>query len=170
MGRFTVSLCNFCGHIERASWMDFPSPISNSNFRKTGSKNSGGFATVARTPDSMVTMTGTQWAIGIACAYFAGSIPFGVLIAKTKGVNIREQGSKNIGATNVGRTLGKTLGLVCFFLDVLKGALPVLVIGLISGLFGKSSGRLLAISASRDRTDGVMSSSKSSSFLLGTAS
>ncbi|MDP7004753.1 MAG: glycerol-3-phosphate 1-O-acyltransferase PlsY [Phycisphaerales bacterium] len=85
-------------------------------------------------------MTGTQWAIGIACAYFAGSIPFGVLIAKTKGVNIREQGSKNIGATNVGRTLGKTLGLVCFFLDVLKGALPVLVIGLISGLFGKSMG------------------------------
>ena len=54
-----------------------------------------------------------------------------------KGVNIREHGSKNIGATNVGRVLGKKLGLACFFFDVLKGALPVFIFGYITGLLGK---------------------------------
>ena len=83
-------------------------------------------------------MTGTAWTIGIVCAYFAGSIPFGVLIAKIKGVDIRKHGSKNIGATNVGRVLGKKLGLACFLLDLLKGALPVLFVGLVAGLFGQS--------------------------------
>jgi acyl phosphate:glycerol-3-phosphate acyltransferase len=83
-------------------------------------------------------MNGTSWTIAIALTYFVGSIPFGVLIAKTKGVNIREHGSKNIGATNVGRVLGKKLGLACFFLDVLKGAIPVLVVGMIANLFGQS--------------------------------
>lgn len=83
-------------------------------------------------------MTGIQWAIGIACAYFAGSIPFGVLIAKARGVNIRDHGSRNIGATNVGRVLGKKFGLICFLLDVLKGAVPVVVIGLLAKVFGES--------------------------------
>jgi len=78
-----------------------------------------------------------EWTIGIVCSYFAGSIPFGVLIAKAKGVNIREHGSKNIGATNVGRVLGKKLGLTCFVLDVLKGAVPVLVVGSVAGLIGQ---------------------------------
>jgi len=57
-------------------------------------------------------------------AYLIGSIPFGLLLAKTKGVDIREQGSGNIGATNVLRCLGKPLGITCFVLDVLKGFLP----------------------------------------------
>lgn len=57
-------------------------------------------------------------------AYLIGSIPFGLLIAKTKGVDIRTQGSGNIGATNVLRCLGKPLGITCFVLDVLKGYLP----------------------------------------------
>jgi glycerol-3-phosphate acyltransferase PlsY len=83
-------------------------------------------------------MTGLDWTISIASAYLTGSIPFGVLIAKTKGVNIQEHGSKNIGATNVGRVLGKKLGILCFLLDVLKGALPVLIVGLFAGLFGQS--------------------------------
>ena len=83
-------------------------------------------------------MNGAEWSIAILFSYFAGSIPFGVLIAKTKGVNIREHGSKNIGATNVGRVLGKKLGLICFILDVLKGAAPVFVVGMLSGLFGQS--------------------------------
>ncbi len=83
-------------------------------------------------------MTSVDWTISIASAYFAGSIPFGVLIAKTQGVKIQEHGSKNIGATNVGRVLGKKLGILCFILDVLKGALPVLVVGLSAGLFGQS--------------------------------
>ncbi len=79
-----------------------------------------------------------QWIIYIFAAYVAGSIPFGVLIAKTKGVNIREHGSKNIGATNVGRVLGKKLGISCFFLDVLKGAIPVFVAGYAGNLYGQS--------------------------------
>ncbi len=82
-------------------------------------------------------MNATDWVIAIALSYFAGSIPFGVLIAKTKGVSIREHGSKNIGASNVGRVLGKNYGLICFFLDVLKGAIPVLVVGYYAELFGK---------------------------------
>jgi len=60
-------------------------------------------------------------------AYLIGSIPFGLLIAKTKGIDIREQGSGNIGATNVLRCLGKPLGITCFVLDVLKGFLPAFV-------------------------------------------
>ena len=83
-------------------------------------------------------MTGTDWTIGIVCAYFAGSIPFGVVIAKIKGVDIRKHGSKNIGATNVWRVLGKKLGLACFLLDLLKGALPVLIVGSVAGLVGQS--------------------------------
>jgi len=81
-------------------------------------------------------MSNTQWIMSIVAAYFAGSIPFGVIIAKTKGVNIREHGSKNIGATNVGRVLGKPLGIICFLLDVLKGAVPVLAVGIVAGYVG----------------------------------
>ena len=83
-------------------------------------------------------MTNLQWVIYIFVAYVAGSIPFGVLIAKTKGINIREHGSKNIGATNVGRVLGKKLGISCFILDVLKGAIPVFVVGYVANLYGQS--------------------------------
>lgn len=59
-------------------------------------------------------------------AYFAGSLPFGLIVARlAKGIDIREHGSKNIGATNVTRVLGAKWGALCFVLDVLKGALPV---------------------------------------------
>jgi len=57
-------------------------------------------------------------------AFFSGSIPYGLIIAKAKGIDIRKVGSGNIGATNVMRALGTKLGLFAFFLDVLKGALP----------------------------------------------
>lgn len=50
-----------------------------------------------------------------------GSIPFGFLIARAKGVDIRTVGSHNIGATNVFRTLGKGPGILTFLLDFLKG-------------------------------------------------
>ena len=83
-------------------------------------------------------MTVSEWVISVFVAYLLGSIPFGLLIAKVKGVNIREHGSKNIGATNVARVLGKPFGLLCFFLDVLKGFAPVCIIGSIAGLFGES--------------------------------
>jgi glycerol-3-phosphate acyltransferase PlsY len=57
-------------------------------------------------------------------AYLIGSIPFGLLISKAKGKDIRTMGSCNIGATNVLRCLGKPLGITCFVLDVFKGYLP----------------------------------------------
>lgn len=60
-------------------------------------------------------------------AFFLGSIPFGLLIAKIKGIDIRQHGSGNIGATNVLRVLGKKHGIACLVLDVLKGFIPVLL-------------------------------------------
>lgn len=62
-------------------------------------------------------------------AYLIGAIPFGYLIARSRGVNIFEKGSGNIGATNVGRVLGRKLGLLVFALDLLKGMAPVFVAG-----------------------------------------
>ena len=58
-------------------------------------------------------------------AYLIGSIPFGFIIGKIKGVDIRNEGSKNIGATNVGRIFGKKYALLTYFLDMLKGFLLV---------------------------------------------
>ncbi|MHC5114977.1 MAG: glycerol-3-phosphate 1-O-acyltransferase PlsY [Planctomycetota bacterium] len=76
------------------------------------------------------------WAACIIGAYLIGSIPFGLLIGRARGVDIREHGSKNIGATNVGRVLGRKLGGLCFVLDLLKGAAPVLVAGVVAGIVG----------------------------------
>ena len=59
-----------------------------------------------------------------AAAFWAGAIPFGVLLARRRGVDIRAHGSGNIGATNVSRVLGARLGAVVLVLDALKGALP----------------------------------------------
>jgi len=57
-------------------------------------------------------------------AYLLGAAPFGFLMARSRGVDIRTVGSGNIGATNVGRVLGVRLGLAVFAFDVLKGFLP----------------------------------------------
>ncbi|ATB36723.1 glycerol-3-phosphate acyltransferase [Cystobacter fuscus] len=58
--------------------------------------------------------------------YLAGSIPFGVLLTRwVRGVDVRQSGSGNIGATNVTRVAGKKLGAVVLVLDALKGALAV---------------------------------------------
>ncbi len=62
----------------------------------------------------------------IAIGFAFGSVPFGLILGRARGVDIRQHGSKNIGATNVGRVLGRPLGFLCFALDALKGALPVL--------------------------------------------
>lgn len=79
-------------------------------------------------------MTNSLWLIWLIAAYLAGSIPFGLLIGLARGVDIRTQGSGNVGATNAGRVLGKKWGITCFILDVLKGMLPVLGFGLAAGL------------------------------------
>jgi len=76
-------------------------------------------------------MTWLTWTIAVILAYLAGSIPFGLLLGLARGVDIREHGSGNIGATNTMRVLGKRLGLAAFALDVAKGAIPVLIWGYI---------------------------------------
>ena len=76
------------------------------------------------------------WTLCIAGAYLLGSIPFGVLIGRAKGVDIREYGSKNIGATNVGRGLGRPFGYLCFVLDMGKGCIPVLIAGWLAQVIG----------------------------------
>ncbi len=61
----------------------------------------------------------------IFASYLLGSIPFGLIIAKRlRGIDIRLEGSGNIGATNVYRVVGPGAGLAVFTLDILKGAVP----------------------------------------------
>ncbi len=68
-------------------------------------------------------------ALIVVASYLAGSIPFGLMIGRfVKGIDIREHGSGNIGATNAGRVLGKKWGLICLLLDALKGLLPVVLL------------------------------------------
>jgi glycerol-3-phosphate acyltransferase PlsY len=74
------------------------------------------------------------WALCIAAGFLAGTIPFGLLIARAKGIDIRTVGSGNIGATNVGRALGKPYFFLCFALDFLKGFAPTLGAGWSMGL------------------------------------
>jgi acyl phosphate:glycerol-3-phosphate acyltransferase len=64
--------------------------------------------------------------------YLAGSIPFGFVIGKLHGVDIRTQGSNNIGATNLGRILGKKYFWQAFFLDAAKGFFPVLLAAILT--------------------------------------
>jgi glycerol-3-phosphate acyltransferase PlsY len=71
-----------------------------------------------------------------ALSYLTGAIPFGYLVARWRGVNIFEKGSGNIGATNVGRILGRKFGVLVFLLDFAKGAIPVAV----AGRFGQPAG------------------------------
>ena len=81
----------------------------------------------------------------LTCAYLLGSIPFAYLFAKRKtGRDIRNMGSGNVGATNVMRTAGKTLGVITLILDVSKGVVAVLagryflqnnIYGAIAGFF-----------------------------------
>ena len=67
--------------------------------------------------------------ITILLAYLCGSLPFGLLIARVvAGIDIREKGSGNIGATNVGRVLGAKWGFAALLLDAMKGLFPVLLI------------------------------------------
>lgn len=62
-------------------------------------------------------------AIAAACGYLLGALPFGYMVARARGVNIFEVGSRNPGATNVRRVLGTGAGNLVLALDILKGAL-----------------------------------------------
>jgi len=64
----------------------------------------------------------------VLLGYLSGSVPFGLLLVQaTRGVDVRERGSGNIGATNVARIAGKPLGVLVLMLDALKGTFPVLL-------------------------------------------
>jgi len=66
--------------------------------------------------------------LALAISYAAGSIPFAYLAGAASGIDLRKQGSGNLGATNVFRVLGWKIGLLVFLADALKGALPVLLL------------------------------------------
>lgn len=79
-----------------------------------------------------------QLTLAILVSYLVGAIPFGLLIGLTRGVDVRQHGSGNIGATNVRRVVGKAWGNLAFALDVLKGAIPTLAFGAWLGLLSSS--------------------------------
>ncbi|MDH4321482.1 MAG: glycerol-3-phosphate 1-O-acyltransferase PlsY [Desulfobulbaceae bacterium] len=79
----------------------------------------------------------------IICSYLIGSIPFGLVLGKLKGVDVRQGGSRNIGATNVTRQLGKGLGILTLLGDTGKGLLPMLVVG--SLLHGRADAELWVV-------------------------
>jgi len=66
-------------------------------------------------------------AVIVVIAYLLGSIPFGYLVGRARGIDIRKHGSGNIGATNVLRTLGKPAGIFVFICDAAKGLAAVLI-------------------------------------------
>ena len=63
--------------------------------------------------------------VAVVLSYLSGSIPFAAIAGRLRGVDLRKQGSGNLGATNVFRVLGWKIGIVVFLLDAAKGALPV---------------------------------------------
>lgn len=68
----------------------------------------------------------------LVVAFLIGSIPFSFLIGRNvKGIDLRQHGSGNLGATNVFRTLGPWWGALCLFLDLAKGAVAVLLMTLL---------------------------------------
>lgn len=73
----------------------------------------------------------TIFAVIAVAGYLIGSIPFGFIIGKLKGIDIRTVGSGNIGATNVTRAVSPLAGKICFALDFCKGLLPVLALKLL---------------------------------------
>ena len=83
-----------------------------------------------------------KFALGVISGYLLGSVPFGVIIARAHGKDLRSIGSGNIGATNVARALGRKWAYVCFFLDVLKGLVPMLVVRVFIGITNPTPGLL----------------------------
>lgn len=64
----------------------------------------------------------------LAGAYLLGSVPTGLLLGKAYGIDVRKEGSGNIGATNLYRTVGRKVGVMTLVGDCLKGMLPVLAV------------------------------------------
>jgi acyl phosphate:glycerol-3-phosphate acyltransferase len=76
-------------------------------------------------------ISATFW---IAGAYLLGSVPTGLLLGRLYGIDVRQEGSGNIGATNLYRTVGRKVGIMTLIGDCLKGMLPVLLAWKLGGL------------------------------------
>lgn len=77
-------------------------------------------------------------AVALALSYVSGSFPSAWLAGKSRGIDLRAHGSGNLGATNVLRVLGPGLGALVFLADIAKGALPVHLLGPMTGLTGNA--------------------------------
>jgi acyl phosphate:glycerol-3-phosphate acyltransferase len=84
-----------------------------------------------------LTLYGAVW---LLAGFLAGSIPFGWLIARLRGLDIQQMGSGNIGTTNVWRALGWQAGVAVMALDIAKGLTPVLLAA--AALAGQPAGRI----------------------------
>ena len=76
-----------------------------------------------------------SWFLIVASSYLIGSIPWGFIFARAKGIDIRQKGSGNIGAANATRVMGRKWGYAVFLCDFLKGFLSVKLGQLIAGFF-----------------------------------
>lgn len=89
------------------------------------------------------------WVLSLVVAYLVGAVPFGFLIARARGVDIRTVGSGNVGATNVFRSVSKALGLITFALDAFKGFAGVVfvprVVAALSGMEFAADMRLAVV-------------------------
>jgi acyl phosphate:glycerol-3-phosphate acyltransferase len=75
------------------------------------------------------------WLLIFVLSYLIGSVPWGYLVARSKGVDIRQHGSGNIGTANVLRVMGKKWGYLVFICDFLKGFLSVKLGSLVAAYF-----------------------------------
>ncbi len=83
----------------------------------------------------------------VLVAYALGSIPWGLVIGRAKGLDIRKHGSGNIGATNVRRVLGRRCGILCCLLDIAKGLVPVLIAAAVTGSLQRGTAVVPALCA-----------------------
>ena len=93
----------------------------------------GGCGYSAVVTDMLAAFDTSTWSLAewgaIAASYFLGAVPFGLVLARClRGIDLREVGSGNIGATNTMRALGRGWGILAFFLDFAKGWAPVFLL------------------------------------------
>lgn len=79
-------------------------------------------------------MTGLSLPVAIAITYLLGSIPTSQWVARARGLDLRRVGSNNLGATNLYRQLGWRFAIPTALFDMLKGVIPVAVLGPMAGL------------------------------------
>ena len=78
----------------------------------------------------------------IPVTFLIGSIPFGIIFTRKSGIDIRQTGSRNIGATNVLRNAGKLPAILTLLADIAKGAIPVLLCGYIFADTDQATGEI----------------------------